>query len=139
MRYGHVTRPTELALRCPRCNGLARATQPAHAKAWSVGDCSPEWGERWGVACERCPHRASELPWEAMHDAYPLYFVTQVGQVELWAWNRDHLGLIVHILEGGDASDHPLGYFATYLQQEWLRRTRRLTFAKVARRLLEGS
>lgn len=138
VRYGHVTRPTALALACPRCAALVHAVQPVHATRWSIGDCSPEWSERWSLVCTGCTYRAKGLTWEEMRQVSPLFFRVDVAGVELWAWNEDHLGLLVHVLEGGDPSRSPLGYFATYFKKEWLRRSRRETFAKAARRMLDA-
>jgi len=138
IQYGHVTRPTELALVCPRCGAVALARQPVHATRPAIGDCWPEWSQPWRITCTRCVFRAERLDWEAMRATAPLYFVTEVAGVELWAWNEDHLGLLIHVLEGGDAADHPLGYFATYMHKEWLKKTRRAAFARAACRLREG-
>jgi len=71
-----------------------------------------------------------------MLDSADLYFTAEVAGVELWAWNRDHLAMLLHVLEGGEPGAHPLGYFATYMQKEWLRKTRRAAFARAARRML---
>jgi hypothetical protein len=138
IRYGHVTRPTELALVCPRCAALALARQPAHALRASIGDCSPEWGQPWSIVCTGCTFRATELDWKTMRRTAPLFFVTEAAGVELWAWNEAHLGLLIHVLEGGDAAEHPLGYFTSYMHKEWLKKTRRSAFAKAARRMLDG-
>jgi hypothetical protein len=72
-----------------------------------------------------------------MRDTAPLFFVTEAAGVELWAWNETHLGLLLHVLEGGDAAEHPVGFFATYMHKEWLKKTRRAAFAKAARRMLD--
>jgi len=112
------------------------ARQPANARHWSVGDCRPEWSEPWSIACQACTFRAANLDWKAMRASALLYFVTDVGRVEFWAWNEEHLGLLIHVLEGGATSTHPLGYFATYMHKEWLKKNRRHAFAKAARRML---
>jgi hypothetical protein len=139
IRYGHVTRPTELALACPRCQSLALATQPCRAAGKrTAGDCQPEWGEPWAIVCQRCAFRAPGLSWARMRAAGPLFFTTTFAGVELWAWNREHLGMIVHVLEGRPAGEHAFGYFATYLRKEWLRLGRREGYLRAARRMLEG-
>lgn len=63
----------------------------------------------------------------------------EVRGAELWAWNRAHLEMLVHVLEGGDPVAHPLGYFATYMHREWLLASRRPAFAKAGRALLARS
>ena len=65
-----------------------------------------------------------------------LCFTTTAGGVEIWAWNREHLEMVIHVLEGRPASEHPFGYFATYLRKRWLKRTRRSSFVRAARALL---
>ena len=53
--------------------------------------------------------------------------------MEIWAWNHDHLGMLIHFLEGKPAAEHPFGYFATYLRKRWLKRSRRASFVRAAR------
>lgn len=65
------------------------------------------------------------------------FYATDVSGVPFWAWNRQHLEMLVHVLGGGDAKSHPLGYFATYMRREWLVVPRRDRFAKAARKLLQ--
>jgi hypothetical protein len=137
MRYGHVTRPTAIALVCPRCGGHALATQPAYASGiLAAGDCSQQWGEPWTVACQRCPYRIEGLDWDHMLGLSKLYFSAIVGGVELWAWNREHLRMIRTVLEGRPLLGDPFAYLATYLRGEWLRRSRRERFARAARAML---
>jgi hypothetical protein len=69
IRYGHVTRPTELALVCPRCGALAVARQPVHAVRSYVGDCSPEWAQPWSIVGTVWTSRATELDWKTMRMA----------------------------------------------------------------------
>jgi hypothetical protein len=137
IRYAHVTRPTEIAVACPRCGGCALATQPSHALGQlTAGDCSREFGEPWSVACRACPFRATGLPWSEMRALSPLYFRATVAGVEIWAWNRDHLAMLVAALEGRPLAGKPYAYFSTYLRREWLTGSRRARFARAARAML---
>ncbi len=137
-RYAHATRPTAIALACPRCGAMALATQPSHARGRrAVSDCSPEWREPWRIVCEGCPWRAKDLDYDAVRAAGPLYFAVEVQGVELWAFDREHLELIADALEGRPVEGHPLRIFSTYLRRGWLSRSRRPAFAKAARAMLE--
>lgn len=137
IRYGHVTRPTEVLLLCPRCGGHAQATQDAwHAGKLSSGDCTPGFREPWAVVCLACPYRAKELAWDEMLAVGALALQVEVRGEVLWAWNTTHLTMLISVLDGGDPKDHPLGYFATYMHRAWLLKTRRGAYAKAARALL---
>lgn len=65
----------------------------------------------------------------------PLWFDLRAQDCELWAWNREHLTMLIELLEGRDVSQHPYGFLATYVPGAWKRR--RAYFAARARRLLD--
>ena len=138
MRYGHATRPTELALVCPRCAAEMRATQPSSATRVSAGDCTAAWSEPWALACTACTCRKRGATWDELRATSALFYRAEVAGVTLWAWNRAHLTMLLGVLEG-HAPAGPLLYFSTYMRRQWLVKTRRAAFARAARRMLAGA
>ncbi len=135
IRYGHVTRPTELSLVCPRCAAEMRASQPSSRSRASAGDCTANWDEPWTLACTACPYRKRGATWDELRKTTALYFRTDVAGISLWAWNRAHLTMLLGVLEGHPPTG-PLQYFSTYMRRHWLKKTRRAAFARAARRML---
>lgn len=136
VRYGHRVGPSLRALVCPSCAGEARATLPCHERGvLLVGDLSPDFdADEWRVACTRCAHRAGPLSYEAMRAHAPLFFIREAASAALWAFNREHLALVLAVLEGRPVAGHPLERLATYVPGAWKRRRRH--HAALARRML---
>lgn len=136
-RYDHAARPTLIALRCPACGAESHATLPSHVEGKALsGDLSPEHhASAWRVVCRSCPHRAGPFTYEALRAYAPLWFDASERGEALWAWNREHLGMIIDVLEGRDVTGHPYGWLATYVPGAWKRR--RARSVKLARRLIE--
>ncbi len=65
----------------------------------------------------------------------PLYFTKGASGEEFWAWNRDHLKLLIAVLSGGDGLDGPYAWLATYIPGRWKARAKH--YEKLARGLLE--
>lgn len=137
VQYDHGRGPTEVALRCPRCAGEALAKLPlALTGVTVVGDLHPEWdGAHWQVVCTRCTHRAGTFTYDEMRAHAPLYFTLEASGQDLWAWNRDHLKLIVRVLAGADVRGDPYAWLATYIPGHWKARASR--YGQLARHLLK--
>jgi hypothetical protein len=137
VRYGHGAGPTEVALLCPACGGEALATLPCwRAGVYVIGDLSPEWrSTEWRVVYTACPHRAGPFDYAQMRACAPLYLDMGATGEDFWAWNRDHLAMLIAALSARDVSSHPLGWFAHYIPGHWKADAAR--YVKLARRLLE--
>lgn len=132
----HLTRPDEIHVVCPKCGGRAVAHTPArrHYPARMVDLDRRGFSSHWSVACLECPHRARNLAYEDIGGRY--YRVEARGK-ELWAWNRDHLVMMLRHLEGRSISDHPYHPYQTFMRKEWVSRSNRTAFAKAIRKFLD--
>jgi hypothetical protein len=136
VRYEHSCGPTLVAVRCPRCDAQAKASLPLHAAGVAlVGDLSPEYGgQEWVVSCSECPLRAGPFYYDEMRAFAPLWFDLRGQGEDFWAWNAEHLEMLVLIFESADVTKHSHGWLATYVPGDWKRRASH--YAKVAKRLL---
>lgn len=133
IRYGHRCRPTALDVVCPRCGGLAHARH-LHEAAPLMGDMSRDFGEDapcWAIRCTACFAQSSDV---AYQDLPPLYWRVSRRGLDLWAWNRAHVGLLIHALEGTVADDEPYAFLAAYVPGRWKAQAPAAT--KLLRRLL---
>jgi hypothetical protein len=130
VRYAHACRPRDIDVACPRCRARARASKVSELASPSIiGDLSPSWGvSDWTVACTTCPHRAADLAYKDLPD---LFWKTTVGDLEVWAWNRDHLVFLTKYLNGDATKDDAYGWFAAYVPGAWHKKRERI--AKVIR------
>ncbi len=131
----HLTRPDEIHVVCPKCGGRAMARTPARRHyAFHMVDLDPRgFASHWSVTCLECPHRARNL---AYRDIGNRYYRVEVRGKELWAWNKDHLVMMLRFLEGQSISDHPYRLYRTFMRKEWISRSNRTVFAKAIRKFL---
>ncbi len=118
VRYDHRQRPTCIEVRCPTCQGLAVAKEPEFEEGLLVvGDTSPSWGQqRFQMICTECLYRAEGLGYGDLPE--PFHQIEEGGDV-LWAWNTDHLRMILRSLHGEDVRHDPYGFFETYIHGAW--------------------
>jgi hypothetical protein len=132
----HITRPDEVHVVCPKCGGRAVAcTQQGRRFAFNMVDLGPGMAALWSVTCLACPYRAQDL---AYQDIGGRYYRVEARGKELWAWNRDHLVMMLRYLEGRSISDHPYRPYRTFMRKEWISRSNRAAFAKAIRKLLDA-
>jgi len=103
---------------CPKCGGLAVATEPAYEKGIIiVGDCSTLWDKSlFSVCCTNCFLRLTNQHYNQLP---PPYHQISVSGRTLWAWNAEHLEMICQVLEGKSFKGHPYAFFATYIHRGW--------------------
>jgi len=135
VRYGHGAGTSSIALVCPRCGREAIASLPCAALGVAlIADLSPEWrAKQWRVACTACAHRAGPFGYQEMRGHAPLYFTLTAKGEDLWAWNREHVHLLIEVLRGARVDRHRLGWLAYYVPGRW--KTRARHFLPLARRL----
>jgi hypothetical protein len=128
VRYGHACRPRDLDVACPRCGARAQASKISERNSPPiVGDLSPSWNESdWIVVCTACPYRAADLGYERLP---PLFWTTRVGDLEVWAWNRDHLVFLNKFLNGEPTDRDAYGWFGAYVPGVWQRQRARIVKA----------
>lgn len=134
--YGHRCGPSQVALTCPHCGREAQASLPCSISGVHlIGDLSPEWSStEWHVACLTCAYRAGPFDHRQMRDHAPLYFRMDDSGQDLWAWNRDHLRLLINVFSDSDVTDHPYARLVTYIPGHW--KARASQYERLARRLL---
>lgn len=135
VRYDHCSRPTLLHLTCPKCKSRCIASKPSESeKGVLTGNCNKAWmTDDWKLICERCSYRASGLAYEDLPSSY--YQVEARGHI-LWAWNRDHLIMLLKLLKNELVQGDPYEWFATYTHGKWLQKKNRNYLAKSIERLL---
>lgn len=119
VRYDHRQRPTCIEIACPRCAGRAVASGADHAEGRRViGDASPGWDAAdFSVTCTACMHRAKGLCYAEL--GAPLHQVSIAGRT-LWAWNEEHLRMILKTLRGESLKGDSYAFFATYIRRGWM-------------------
>jgi hypothetical protein len=81
-----------------------------------------------------CPYRTADRAYEDLPD---LFWTTTVGDLEVWAWNRDHLVFLTKYLSGDATKDDTYDWFAAYVPGTWQKKRDRI--AKAIRDKLLGA
>lgn len=137
IRYCHRTFPTLVEIVCPKCHHRAVATLAVYDEGFVKVMDIDQYHDDWSILCTNCPYRAGSLTWSGLKKIRELYFKRDVIGTTFWAWNREHLHMLLLLLEEKDISNHPYKYFATYAKGDWLRKPQRLKYAKAAHKMLE--
>jgi hypothetical protein len=92
-----------------------------------IGDLSPGWNvAAWTISCLSCAYRAHDLAYDGLPK---LFWELAVGDIGVWAWNRDHLVFLAKYLTGDAASDDPYAWLGAYVPGDWQRKGRRIAQA----------
>jgi hypothetical protein len=137
LRYDHERRPTLVDVRCPKCHGKAVATEPCHDEGYSIvgeGSCEHWEKSEWRIVCLTCPFRNSG---KSYFEIGELFYRIVSGDIVLWAWNRDHLIMLLDLLSKRPITSHKYASFATYAERDWLTGSRRRTFVKAIEKFLQ--
>lgn len=134
VRYDHKQRPTKLDVVCPRCQSCAIAIDSAFNQGrLIIGDTSPTWHKsEFSIICTKCMYRAKDISYEELTE--PFHQISISGRT-LWAWNIEHLEMILFTLQGRNISKHPYGFFVTYIHRGWMQW--RIKFAKEIERHIQ--
>ena len=132
VRYGHRCRARDLHVLCPRCGERALAQKNSEREMGVlIGDLSGTWDlSDWRVQCDSCLYRSIDVAYEELPK---FYYRVEARGVELWAWNRDHLAMLLMVLEDQSVENHPFGWLATYARREWLLKRNRVGLARAIR------
>ncbi len=87
--------------------------------------------EDWELRCDECPRRERGIAYESLP---PPYYVVEARGTTLWAWNEEHLTMLLDLLEGRSLEEHPYGWFATYVEKNWTRLGYRESLARAIRK-----
>lgn len=136
VRYDHRSRPSKIEVVCPKCEAKAIATVPCYDTGiYICNDLCPHWQTNdWSVACTNCTFRAFKQSYSELGKFY--YQVEARGHT-LWAWNREHLVMLYNLLSNKPIDKFRYGWFATYARKEWLKGSRKKSFAKAVDKMLK--
>lgn len=125
VRYGHSCRPRDLDVQCPSCGHRALANKVSERnESTLIGDMSPGWNVAdWTISCLSCAYRAHDVAYDHLPK---LFWDFTVGDIGVWAWNRDHLAFLAKYLSGDRTSDDPYAWLGTYVPGDWQRIGRRI-------------
>ena len=137
VRYDHQHRPTLLHLVCPKCNGRCVAQKPSEANTGALaGDCTAAWiTNDWAVACEHCHYRTYDQSYRDLPD---IFYQVEARGGSLWAWNKEHLIMLLKLLRNDSLKGDQYEWYATYARKEWLQKKNRSSFIKSIERFLEN-
>ena len=79
--------------------------------------------KQWTLNCSHCI-KSSLLDWTALQQTV-LWYKTAVRGEVIWAWNAQHLELILLKLKQKNIDNHPWRHFATYVKKRWLTKLRK--------------
>lgn len=143
VRYNHSCRASVIDLVCPACGHRAVASAVLDERFGGplgavAGDGFIEMGAvRWGIACTHCAHRAEATSIDVLT---PFFWEFDAAGCRVWAWNRDHLQMLLKVLRGESVAGDTHECLRTYIPREWLLRGNRPRIAKeIARRLAGGT
>src|SRR5687768_11424466 len=91
LRYDHQRRPTFVEGKCPKCGGIATATEASYGEGHSLvaeGSCSDWNNSEWSVSCLDCTFRSSR---QSYFDIGEFFYLEMNGRFVIWAWTREHL------------------------------------------------
>jgi hypothetical protein len=99
----HSKVPTLIELRCPKCGGVLLCVHPAYA---AKRNCTisgvmgqTEKDKSFQATCQHCMFRREHLSYFDLPGVGELYLQGVIGTTQFWAWNIDHLRMIIGYLE----------------------------------------
>jgi hypothetical protein len=100
----HSRVPPLIELRCPNCSGILVCKHPAYLKGGSE-TASGYWGttsqdKSFQASCSSCFFTRKDLSYFDLPKIGELYFQASVGRIHFWAWNHEHLEVLLSFLEG---------------------------------------
>jgi hypothetical protein len=118
IRYAHIHYPRKIELKCKKCASKAVATNLHVPDGIAHFIDISSFDKTWNVVCQNCTFRA-ELNWSELKE-FDLWLKTEIRTIEFWAWNIDHLKMILKKLKKEDLKTDPFSFFESYIPKEWL-------------------
>lgn len=138
VRYGHYYYPKRLLLRCPKCHAKAIATNPQVPKEVVYFMDIADVQKSWTIVCSSCTFRLG-ADWDTLR-AMDLYLKVPIRGLDVWAWNTNHLAMILKRLRKQDIQTDPWAAFATYIPKKWLSKLNNSSaFRKIEQLLQQNS
>lgn len=136
----HSLVPPLIELKCPQCGGLLACAHPAYEQGFShtqsgVWDQSAE-DKGFIARCKSCTFNRDQLSYFDLPKIGELYFQTSVVTINFWAWNREHLQMLLAVLEGKRLDSNRWWEFRRFIPSAWKKPSRRVLFMRAARKML---
>lgn len=138
-RYRHTSRASVIDVVCRSCGHRAVASCVPNAfSIWPVGAVlGGGWVEmgavHYTITCTHCTYRSQST---RLKDITPFFWDFDAAGCRVWAWNREHLQMLLKILRGESTTGDAHEWFRTYIPRNWLLRGNRSRIAKEIERRL---
>ena len=137
VKYDHFHFPRKVELKCPTCD------QKSFAENKNVPGNFPHfidisgYEKVWEFSCLTCIKR-EKMTWEEL-SKIRLWNKISIKNEVVWAWNINHLEMILKKLRGENIDSHDWAFFANYLNKNWLKNIRKKAdFTKIESFLSES-
>lgn len=118
IRYAHYHYPRVIELKCPKCLGKALAINADATKEIEYFMDIAHFEKRWNTKCSKCSFRRN-TNWEETKEL-ELRFKVEIRDIEFWAWNKEHLKMILKRLRNEDLKSDKWELFSAYIPGKWL-------------------
>ncbi len=122
VKYDHFHYPRVIELHCPKCNAQALASNKDAPPGIEHFIEIAEFEKCWNIKCLTCDFRTTKK-WEEMK-IFKLWLKREIRDVEFWAWNRNHLHMILKRLKNENLESDRWSFFETYIPGIWLTQLR---------------
>lgn len=135
----HPLIPPLIEVAC-KCGGKVVCVHPTNAKGYS--DTPEGWWLRakedhsFIAKCNKCHFSKKNLSYFEVIKIGPPYYSASVGLDNIWGWNREHFETVIQYLEGFTVSNRWQRYMR-YIPGKWKSVSRRSTYVKAAKKLLQ--
>jgi hypothetical protein len=132
--------PPLIELRCPKCDGILSCEHPVNIENYS--DTPSGWWCKSGedknfvARCQSCFFTKKHLSYFDLPLLGELYFQSSVGTSIFWAWNHEHLQMLLEYLQGKETNSSRWQIYQRFIPGAWKKSSRRNTFIKTARKML---
>ena len=132
--FAHENSPDLIETRCDSCKGrvIAKRITPPLPANYRPGSGQRLEPATWDTQCTGCMRRTTRV---AFDDLTEPYYQTSAAGETIWGWNRDHLCMLLRVLDGENVDADPYAYYATYCRTSWLKK--REPLARAVRQLLD--
>lgn len=136
----HCLVPPLIELRCPKCGGILSCEHPVNAEGYS--DTPSGWWRKSGedknfvARCQSCFFTKKHLSYFDLPLLGELYFQSSVGTSNFWAWNHEHLQMLLAYLENEKTYSSRWLIYQRFIPSAWKKTARRGAFIKAARKML---
>lgn len=120
IKYDHFYYPKLLELKCPDCNKKCYAKNEAVPEEMEYFIDIAPYKRVWEFKCTNCI-KTQSLDWKATK-RFTLWNRLEIRNELLWAWNTQHLDMILKRLKNENIDQHPWGFFAHYINKNWLKK-----------------